>query len=86
MRSILFIRSRKRDNQSESELFIGTRRRTPFGNVFDCLRHWAGDMTNFTRQFCERALAHVVENETEAAYRRSDALAKRRLSMDEWAA
>jgi len=86
MRSILFIRSRKRDNQSESELFIGTRRRTPFGNVFDCLRHWAGDMTNFPREVCERALAHVVENETEAAYRRSDAVAKRRLLMDKWAA
>jgi len=43
-------------------------------------------MTNFPREVCERALAHVVENETEAAYRRSDALAKRRLSMDEWAA
>jgi hypothetical protein len=43
-------------------------------------------MTNFPRQFCERALAHVVENETEAAYRRSDAVAKRRLLMDKWAA
>jgi hypothetical protein len=82
MRSILFIRSRKRDNQSESELFISTRRRAPtFGNVFDCLRHWAGYMTNFPRDVCDQALAHVVENETEAAYRRGTALEKRRLLM-----
>jgi integrase len=48
-------------------------------------RDWAGDMTNFPRELCEQALAHVIEDETEAAYRRSDALAKRRLLMDEWA-
>ena len=43
-------------------------------------------MTNFPRELCEQALAHVIADETEAAYRRSDALAKRRLLMDEWAA
>lgn len=49
-------------------------------------RDWAGDMTNFPRDVCEQALAHALVDETEAAYRRSDALAKRRLLMDEWAA
>ena len=34
-------------------------------------RDWAGDMTNFPREVCEQALAHVIEDETEAAYRRS---------------
>jgi integrase len=48
-------------------------------------RDWAGAMTNFPRELCEQALAHVIADETEAAYRRSDALAKRRLLMDEWA-
>jgi hypothetical protein len=43
-------------------------------------------MTNFPREVCEQALAHAIEDETEAAYRRSDALAKRRLLIDEWAA
>jgi hypothetical protein len=47
-------------------------------------RDWAGDMTNFPREVCEAAIAHIIEDETEAAYRRSDALAKRRLLMDEW--
>jgi hypothetical protein len=49
-------------------------------------RDWAGDMTNFPREVCEQALAHVIEDETEAAYRRSDGLAKRRRLMQEWAA
>jgi integrase len=48
-------------------------------------RDWAGDMTNYPREVCEQALAHVIEDETEAAYRRSDALAKRRRLMQEWA-
>jgi integrase len=48
-------------------------------------RDWAGDMTSFPREVCEQALAHAIEDETEAAYRRSDALAKRRRLMDEWA-
>ncbi|WP_157043865.1 hypothetical protein [Nitrobacter hamburgensis] len=48
-------------------------------------RDWAGDMTNFSREVCEQALAHAVADETEAAYRRSDALVKRRRLMDEWA-
>jgi integrase len=49
-------------------------------------RDWAGDMTNFSREVCEQALAHVVASETEVAYRRSDALAKRRRLMEAWAA
>ncbi|CAN7344963.1 integrase arm-type DNA-binding domain-containing protein [Bradyrhizobium sp. LjRoot220] len=47
-------------------------------------RDWAGDMTNFPREVIEMALAHKVKSETEAAYRRSDALEKRRRLMDDW--
>jgi hypothetical protein len=43
-------------------------------------------MMNFPREVCEQALTHAIEDETEAAYRHSDALAKRRRLMDEWAA
>jgi integrase len=49
-------------------------------------RDWAGDKTTFPREVAEAALAHTIENETEAAYRRSDALEKRRRLMDAWAA
>jgi len=33
----------------------------------------------------EAALAHAIENQTEAAYRRGTALEKRRRLMDAWA-
>jgi integrase len=49
-------------------------------------RDWAGNETNFPRELAEQALAHVAGDATERAYRRSDALAKRRKLMDAWAA
>ena len=49
-------------------------------------RDWAGDRTAFARDVVETALAHAIENKTEAAYRRSDALEKRRMLMAAWAA
>lgn len=48
-------------------------------------RDWAGECTAFPRDVAEAALAHVVGDETERAYRRGDALAKRRKLMDAWA-
>jgi integrase len=48
-------------------------------------RDWAGDRTNFQREIAQAALAHAVGDETEQAYRRSDALDKRRELMDAWA-
>lgn len=47
-------------------------------------RDWAGDRTNFQREVIEAALAHIVGDKAEQAYRRSDALEKRRLLMDAW--
>ncbi|MBO9100349.1 MULTISPECIES: tyrosine-type recombinase/integrase [unclassified Rhizobium] len=47
-------------------------------------RDWCGDATTFPREIAEAALAHAVGDETERAYRRSDALAKRRKLMDAW--
>jgi integrase len=49
-------------------------------------RDWAGDCTDHPREVAEMCLAHVVGNETERAYRRGDALAKRRLLLEDWAA
>jgi integrase len=48
-------------------------------------RDWAGNVTSFPREIIETALAHVVGDKTEQAYRRSDALEKRRKLMDQWA-
>jgi len=49
-------------------------------------RDWAGNVSTFPRELIETALAHVIGDKAEQAYRRSDALEKRRLLMDEWAA
>ncbi|NGO51639.1 tyrosine-type recombinase/integrase [Allomesorhizobium camelthorni] len=48
-------------------------------------RDWAGDCTDFPREVAEAALAHAVGDATERAYRRGDALAKRRELMNDWA-
>jgi integrase len=49
-------------------------------------RDWASECTNFSNEVCEAALAHVIENKAEAAYRRGDLFDKRRKLMDAWAA
>jgi integrase len=48
-------------------------------------RDWAAECTNFTNEVCEAALAHVIENKAEAAYRRGDLFDKRRKLMEAWA-
>ncbi|NNC36455.1 MAG: site-specific integrase [Acidimicrobiales bacterium] len=47
-------------------------------------RDWAGDQTNHQRETIENALAHGLKNRAEAAYRRSTALGKRRMLMEDW--
>lgn len=47
-------------------------------------RDWAGERTNHPREVAEQALAHALENKVEAAYRRGDALEKRRALMSDW--
>jgi integrase len=47
-------------------------------------RDWCGEETHFPRDVAEQALAHTVGDETERAYRRGDALEKRRLMMQQW--
>jgi len=48
-------------------------------------RDWAGDETDFDRESIELCISHKVTSATEAAYRRKDALAKRRAIMQTWA-
>lgn len=49
-----------------------------------CFRTWSAERTNFQREICEAALAHVIGDETEAAYQRGDLLEKRRRLMKAW--
>jgi hypothetical protein len=48
-------------------------------------RDWAGNVPSFPREVVETALAHVIGDKAEQAYRRSDALEKRRKLMEAWA-
>ena len=48
-------------------------------------RDWAAESTAYAHEVCEMALAHVIGNKSEAAYRRGDMFEKRRRLMDEWA-
>ena len=47
-------------------------------------RDWVGDATQFPGELAEAALAHTLGSKVEQAYRRSDALDKRRRLMDAW--
>ena len=49
-------------------------------------RDWAAEKTDHPREVVEAALAHVVRNKVEAAYRRTDLFERRRRLMDDWAA
>ena len=48
-------------------------------------RTWTQERTTFPREICEAALAHLVGDEVERAYARSDLLEKRRKLMEAWA-
>jgi integrase len=47
-------------------------------------RDWASE-SGFARDLAERALAHTINNQAEAAYHRTDLLEQRRPMMEQWA-
>jgi integrase len=48
-------------------------------------RDWAAERTNYPNHVVEMALAHVIGDKVEAAYRRGDLFDKRWRLMAEWA-
>ena len=60
----------------------------------DCTAHgfrssfrvWSAECTHYPREVCEAALAHVLKDRVEAAYRRTDLFERRRQLMEDWAA
>jgi len=52
-----------------------------FRSIF---KDWARDRTRFDNYVVEAALAHASGDKVEAAYARSDVLAKRRKLMEAW--
>lgn len=47
-------------------------------------RDWCAEDTNVAREVAERALAHAIGNEVEAAYRRGNLFERRRQLMNDW--
>lgn len=58
---------------------------TPHG-FRSAFKDWAMDCTNFPDEVSEEALAHVVGSAVRRAYRRGEAIEKRRALMDAWSA
>lgn len=48
-------------------------------------RDWVSEETSYSKEVAEMALAHAIENKTEAAYRRGDLFEKRKNLMADWA-
>lgn len=59
---------------------------TLHGTCRSAFRDWCGDQTSFPREVAEAALAHVIGDQAEQAYRRGTAIEKRRELMAAWAA
>ena len=51
-----------------------------------CFRDWCGNHTSYPRELAEHALAHVIGDKAEQAYRRDAAIERRRPLMEAWAA
>ena len=49
-------------------------------------KDWTAERTTFANEISEMALAHAIDDKTEAAYRRGDLMLKRRKLMEAWAA
>jgi integrase len=62
---------------------MGVQRYTVHG-MRSAFRDWAGDCTEHPEEIAEMALAHTVGSAVRRAYRRSEALAKRRALMVDW--
>lgn len=80
-------RNRPLSNMAMLELLRGLRKDSGFTvhGFRSSFRDWAAERTNYPREIAEAALAHVVGDKVEAAYRRGDALEKRRRLMAAWA-
>jgi integrase len=81
----------QRDKRPLSDMTLAKALKTAGAGEFtvhgfrSCFRDWAAEETNFQREVAEAALAHAVGDAVERAYRRGDALEKRRKLMEAWA-
>jgi integrase len=72
-------------NMAMIELLRGMRPGLTVHGMRSSFRDWAAEKTNYPNHVVEMALAHVVGDKVEAAYRRGDLFDKRRKLMEAWA-
>ncbi len=73
-------------NMAMLELLRGMRPGLTVHGFRSAFRDWAAEATGYPAEVVEMALAHSIQSEVEAAYRRGDLLEKRRDLMRAWAA
>jgi integrase len=71
-------------NMAMLELLRDMRRGYVTHGFRSTFRDWAAEMTGYPNHVVEMALAHVIGNKVEAAYRRGDLFERRRRLMAEW--
>jgi integrase len=72
-------------NMAMLELLRGIRHDITVHGFRSTFRDWAAEKTTYPNHVVEMALAHVVGDKVEAAYRRGDLFDKRRRLMSDWA-
>lgn len=77
-------RKPKISNMAMLELLRGMRPGLTVHGFRSSFRDWAAENTGYPNEVIEMALAHTIQNQVEAAYRRGDLLEKRRELMREW--
>jgi integrase len=78
-------RGRPLSNMAMLKLLVRLKRANVTAHGFrSTFRDWASERTSYPREVAEMALAHVVGDKVEAAYRRGDLFEKRRRMMEEW--
>lgn len=75
---------RRLSNMAMLELLRGMRAGVTVHGFRSTFRDWAGETTHHPREIIEHALAHQIQDAAEAAYRRGDALERRRVLMRDW--
>jgi len=85
---IVFPGSKQNRPMSENAMLVTIKRMgrteaTPHG-MRSCFKTWASECTSYPREIVEACLSHVISDELEAAYRRTDFFDKRRKLMAQW--
>ena len=85
--SALMKRMNEAEIRAQRQGFLDPRSKRPAvpHGLRSTFRDWVSEATNYPSEMAEVALAHIISNAVEAAYRRGDMIEKRRRMMRDWA-